>query len=327
MMDHDRLLKELLSRFFIEFVELFLPQMAADLDRNYLTFLDQELFTHTASGERQEADLIAKARFKNRNIFFLLRIENQPQPQPEFGRHLFRTFSRLHNRYASPVYPVVIFSYDKPKRLEPNLYQVIFPDKAVLEFHYEVIQLNRLNWREYAKEKNPLAAALMAKMSMKPEERARVKFESLRMLATLRLDRAQVQLLSGFIDTYLRLKAGEEMQFQADVKRIKKRERRRVMEIVTSWMEQGIRQGLQQGKQLEALTLITRQLNRRLGNLDKRTNTRIEKLTLAKLEDLGEALLDFSSKDDLKSWLDTQAGNRATTRPSRKRAKRKAKKG
>ena len=35
----------------------------------------------------------------------------------------------------------------------------------------------------------------------------RVKLECLRLLATLRLDPARMQLISGFVDTYLRLSA------------------------------------------------------------------------------------------------------------------------
>ncbi len=33
-MDHDRLFKELLTTFFVEFLELFLPEIAAALDRD-----------------------------------------------------------------------------------------------------------------------------------------------------------------------------------------------------------------------------------------------------------------------------------------------------
>ena len=41
--DHDRLFKELLTTFFIEFVELFLPEVAAYIERDSLVFLDKEV--------------------------------------------------------------------------------------------------------------------------------------------------------------------------------------------------------------------------------------------------------------------------------------------
>ena len=54
----------------------------------------------------------------------------------------------------------------------------------------------------------------MAKMAFKPEERVKVKLECLRMIASLKLDPARTELISGFIDTYLRLNEQEEIEFQ-----------------------------------------------------------------------------------------------------------------
>jgi hypothetical protein len=45
MIDHDRLFKELLSTFFVDFLDLFLPQVANQIDRNSIQFLPQEVFT------------------------------------------------------------------------------------------------------------------------------------------------------------------------------------------------------------------------------------------------------------------------------------------
>jgi hypothetical protein len=65
---------------------------------------------------------------------------------------MFRYFARLSEKFALPVYPIVIFSYDSPRTLQPNTYQVAFPDKIVLEFNYAVIQLNQLNWRDFLRQ-------------------------------------------------------------------------------------------------------------------------------------------------------------------------------
>ena len=177
-----------------------------------------------------------------------------------------------------------------------------FPDKVVLEFNYAVIQLNRLNWRDFLQQQNPVASALMAKMNIVPEDRPRVKFECLRLLATLRLDPARMQLISGFIDTYLKLNAAEEKIFQTEIDRISSVEQEVVMKIVTSWMEQG----LQQGRQEEAVSLIMRQLPKRISAVEPQLQERIRQLSLTQLEDLAEALLDFSQPADLVNWLDSQ---------------------
>ncbi|HXF39116.1 MAG TPA: flagellar assembly protein H, partial [Blastocatellia bacterium] len=237
------LFKELLSTFFLEFLDLFLPEVCKYIERGSIVFLDKEVFTDVTSGGRHEADLVVKARFHDRDSFFLVHVEHQARREGDFGRRLFRYFARLYEKHGLPVYPVVIFSYDAPRREEPERHRVEFPDKIVLEFNYEVIQLNRLHWRDYLRHPNPVASALMAKMAMKPEERPRVKLECLRLLATLRLDPARMQLISGFIDTYLQLSRAEERIFLRNTEKTPPRERKKVMEIVTSWMREGLRRG------------------------------------------------------------------------------------
>ena len=44
MIDHDRLFKELLTTFFLEFVDLFFPEVSAYLERESWVFLDKEGF-------------------------------------------------------------------------------------------------------------------------------------------------------------------------------------------------------------------------------------------------------------------------------------------
>ncbi|CCI14543.1 hypothetical protein MICAE_3030002 [Microcystis aeruginosa PCC 9806] len=58
------------------------------------------------------------------------------------------------------------------------------------------MQLNRLNWRDFLNQPNPVASALMARMNIAEKERAKVKAECLRLLITLRLDSARMQLIS-----------------------------------------------------------------------------------------------------------------------------------
>jgi predicted transposase YdaD len=69
-------------------------------------------------------------------------------------------------------------------------------------------------------------------------------------------------------------------------------------------LQKGLQQGLQQGKQEEASSLIVRQLTRRFGTVNSQNQEQIQALSINQLEELGEALLDFSSVTDLFSWLD-----------------------
>ncbi|MEI6445036.1 MAG: DUF4351 domain-containing protein [Nostocales cyanobacterium ELA583] len=49
--------------------------------------------------------------------------------------------------------------------------------------------------------------------------------------------------------------------------------------------------------------LIIRQLNRRIGEIDSLLIQKVQQLSVEKLEELGEALLDFTSVTDLETWL------------------------
>ena len=122
-----------------------------------------------------------------------------------------------------------------------------------------------------------------------------MKAECLRLLATLKLNPAKMKLISGFIDSYLRLSSEEEERFQGYIEEFQPQQQEEVMEIVTSWMEQG-----QKG---EAITLILKQLSRRVGKITPELETAIRSLSLTQLEDLAEALLDFDSLQDLQQWL------------------------
>ena len=103
------------------------------------------------------------------------------------------------------------------------------------------------------------------------------------------------------------------------------------MEIVTSWMEQGIERGLQQGIERglqqgierglqqgiergqveEVLKVVMRLLPKKIGQpLDRSLEVQIRQLMLPQLEALTEALLDFNGVEDLERWLQNHRSER-----------------
>ena len=72
--------------------------------------------------------------------------------------------------------------------------------------------------------------------------------------------------------------------------------------------EEGRDEGREEGRQRE-LALIMRLLTRRIGAIEPRWQSRIQQLSTTQLEELGEAVLDFSNAADLVTWL--QAHSRA----------------
>ena len=59
----------------------------------------------------------------------------------------------------------------------------------------------------------------------------------------------------------------------------------------------------QEGEQKGELRLLLRQLSRRFGKMSDRRIQMINQLSLEQLEDLGEALLDFSDIAELENWI------------------------
>ncbi|MCS7079772.1 MAG: hypothetical protein NZ585_06950 [Chloracidobacterium sp.] len=169
--DHDRLFKELLSVFFIEFLELFAPDVAALVDRGSLEFLDKELFLDVVRGERREVDLVVKGRFRGRDAFFLIHVETQATRRADFAERMFLYGARLYEKHRLPIYPVAVLSCDAPRSLEPDTFTFQFGERTPLKYTFLVVQLNRLNWRDFVNRPNPVASALMAKIGMAAEER------------------------------------------------------------------------------------------------------------------------------------------------------------
>ncbi|MGL6341206.1 MAG: Rpn family recombination-promoting nuclease/putative transposase, partial [Waterburya sp.] len=284
-------------------LDLFFPSVLEYLDTDSIQFVDKELFTDLVLGEKNIMDIVALAKFQAQNYSFLVHVENQASNAPEFNRRMFRYFCSLFLKYDRPIYPIVIFSYDRPQRLDKSSFAIDFPNKQVLNFDYEIVQLNRLDWRDFLKQKNPVAAALMSKMKIDQSDLALVKAECLRLLVTLRLDPAKMQLISGFVDSYLRLNSIEEAIFQSELGTMELQEREQIMQITTSWKEQGIIEGRTEGKLEGQSSTILRLLNRKLGNLPEGISTQIKSLEQNQLDVLTEDLLDFETLDDLNQWL------------------------
>ena len=58
MVDHDRLFKELLTTFFLDFLALFAPELSREVEPASVEFLEKELYTDVVAGDRHEVDLL-----------------------------------------------------------------------------------------------------------------------------------------------------------------------------------------------------------------------------------------------------------------------------
>ncbi len=105
-----------------------------------------------------------------------------------------------------------------------------------------------------------------------------------------------MKMISGFVDIYLKLNLAEEEIFKAEIAKFEIVKQEVVMEIVTSWQLQGRQEG--------ELKVILRMLNRKLGSITPHQKEQIGQLSTTQLEDLTDALFDFTCPEDLVIWLD-----------------------
>jgi predicted transposase YdaD len=71
-------------------------------------------------------------------------------------------------------------------------------------------------------------------------------------------------------------------------------------------LHEGEEKGRAEGRQLERRSLISLQLEQRVGSLSDGQRDRISTLNLDQLTALAIALLNFSTPDDLDAWLNQQ---------------------
>jgi hypothetical protein len=263
MPDHDRLFKELIQTFFEEFMLLFFPQAYETIDFSEAKFLSEEVFTDVTVGEKKVVDLLVETKLRGEEGLIIVHVEPQSYKQPLFNERMFVYFSRLYEKYRRRILPIAIFSHDQTKD-EASKFHLGFPFLEVLTFNYFTVELRKKQWRDYIRQDNPVAAALISKMGYAPEERIEVKMEFLRMMVRLELDPARMQLITGFFETYLTLNLEEEEILKREIQNINPQEEVRIMELMSSWEKKGRAEGKVEGKQEVAKNMLRKGLDETL---------------------------------------------------------------
>lgn len=319
MGEHDRNFKLLLRTFFREFLAAFTPDLSRELGTGRIEFCDKELVRPAGNaGATKVADLVARVRLRSSQGYILVHVEHQSRRERRIGLRLLSYASMLMEQTGLPVFPILVTSYDRPSTTEPESFVVDLLGRRVVDFRYRVVQLNRLDWRDYLQAKNPAATALMARMRIEPNDRIRVKAQVLRLILTMRLSRPKMSLIASFVDRYLALTAEEDLAMRRELATVLPMKlKEEASELMTSWERRGLEQGLEQGlekgreegRREERIAIVRHQLERRFGRLPQATLRRISRLSGTQLQRLTIALLDFGSAADLRSWLTSAAGS------------------
>jgi hypothetical protein len=330
--NHDALFKMLLKRPAIlkGFFEAFLPRAAQFVDFTHLQLVDKERIT--IDGGKRTGDLLIRTRFRDGPAAFLIHLEHQAQPDSDLGRRMLEYWLLDWKEYNLPVYPIAVLSHKQKSPESHAPLEIHFPNKRVLQFDFDVVDLQRMDARSFVRFKNPAALALAARMNTEPQERTGLTCDFFLSLAGTPISREDQKLVAGFFSRYQPLTVSEALQLEKELGKLKSDAvREAVMNLTNPFielgkrrgrqegiiegrrqgiqkgMQRGIKQGMQQGMRKGIIEgqaeLVLKQLGRRLGAISGSQERTIRKLSPSKIEALGEALLEFTGPADLARWL------------------------
>jgi predicted transposase YdaD len=108
--------------------------------------------------------------------------------------------------------------------------------------------------------------------------------------------------LFKFLDWVLSLPKGLEDEFWTELKAY---EKERNMPYITSVERIGYERGRKEGRVEDRRSIISRQLEQKIGQIPETLSNRISTLSLDQLDVLLIDFLNFNSIDDLSTWLDS----------------------
>ncbi len=226
---------------------------------------------------------------KNANQILHIEFQTQPKSTPPLDFRMLNYYIRLKQIYWCDIEQVIIF-------LQPSNSEMVFKTEYVdtnTRHRYRVIRL----WEQDAAPllNNPalLPLAALAK-SNSPESLLQQVANAVDMIEESEAQKnisACTQILAG-------------LRFDRNL--INQLFREEIMQESVIYQDI-ILIGEQIGKKQEALQYTMRLLNRRISNLNSEIQQRVNALSTTQLEDLGEALLDFSNQNDLTTWLDNNS--------------------
>ena len=307
--DNDSPWKEILEAYFPQAMQFFFPQTAALIDwKRPHEFLDKEFqkIAREAEQGRRYADKLVKVwHINGEEIWLLIHVEIQGTSEDIFPQRMFTYTLRIFDKFSKPAISLAILC-DTDVNWRPNQYSFDFPDCS-LHFRFGSVKLldyqNR--WQELEASDNPFATVVMAHLktqqtNKKPGERKTWKFSLIRRLYEQGMQEQDIRNLYRFIDWVMILPKALEAEFWQDFKEF---EQERTMSYITTGERIGYERGEQEGRQKQAREIVLRQLQRRVGELPQEVIEEIQALSLEQLESLGEALLDFTTMDDLLNWM------------------------
>ena len=325
---HDRFAKQILSEpeRASDFLNNYLtPQVAASLDLSRLklakdSFVDSNL-------KEYFTDLLYHVRLKRRHdalVYVLIEHKSAPDEWVAFQvlRYMVKIWEPIAKKRAGklpPIVPLVLYHGKSKWNVARNFGALIDREKAeslteyVPEFQCQVCDLSQFGVDQLRGDLRLRVALLAMKNVFRPGQRERI-IELLKTAESLPAEDGDgLEYLITVLRYYLAAAKGlRGDDFREAVRRVLPRQEEQIMSTAAEdWIREGEKKGIKEGikkgirKGQADLTLLL--LERRIGRVSPSARQRILSLPPEKLQDLGVALLDFSTSKDLSAWLAKEA--------------------
>ncbi len=301
--DYDSPWKEILSRYFKDFMAFFFAQAHQDIDwAKGHEFLDKELqqiASDAAVGPRRVDKLAKVWRKDGAEAWVLIHVEVQSQEEAEFAERMYVYNYRLFDRYHRQVASLAVLADERvgwrPDHFGYELWGcqvgLTFPTVKLLDY--------RQQWAALEQSNNPFAMVVMAYLkaqetSGNEAERLAWKLSLVRQLYARGYKAEDVRNLFQFIDWVMQLPQALEQAFWQEVQQYEEEKRMRyITSVERIGLEKGLRQGLLMG--------IEMGLEIRFGQEGRRLLPEIRKVEdVLILQAISQGLKSVKTPDELR---------------------------
>jgi hypothetical protein len=304
--DFDGAWKNALEQYFPDFLALFFSQAYSAIDwMQPVAFLDTELQQLTPEDEqgKQWVDkLVQVVRHDGKPIWVLVHVEVQSQRDQHFAERMLRYHTRIFDGMRQPVVSLAVLG-DEEANWRPTGFGYELWG-CELQFKFPMVKLRELDLTELETMRNPFATlTLMHRDAQvtrgKPLLRLQQKIARYRALLRQGYRADDIRMLLRLMEHLLRLNSELALVARNALRQVEQEELG-MATFVTSFEEIGRAEGRAEGQR----ELVGRLLERKVGPLDVAMQQQVATLTPTQLLALSEALLDFTTLEELQAWIE-----------------------
>jgi len=273
--DYDSPWKDILERFFFDFVEFFFPDVHAgiDWDREY-TFLDkefQQLVRDSEMGRRLVDKLVRVYTRDGEPLMVLTHIEVQGTYERDFAERMYVYNYRIYDKFRFPVVSLAVLTDERPTWRPASFGYKRWGFRLEMEFPMtKLLDYNDMATLE--NNPNPFAIVVMAHLKVletrhAPHERIEWKWHLTMALYERGYEKQDVLHLFQFIDWIMTLPDELKRSFS---QRIIAYEEDRKMKFINCVEEHYMEKGMEKGMLADAREMVAEVISARFSQIPEK---------------------------------------------------------